>query len=114
LKPEKLPRLSGFIADIRRNDGKNERSQPALFTPAQRLSLDESPLELIGYWLQQVTHHRPAARLHEDFRWHTGDKLQAGQSATFVFGQGNPHGEVWRIRLLIAAGIGRHVRYQAD
>ena len=42
------------------------------------------------------------------------DKLQARQTAAFVIGQSNSHGEVGRIRLLIAGGIGRHVRHDAS
>ena len=34
-------------------------------------------------------------------------------SATFVLGQSDPDREIWRIRLLIVAGIGRHIRHHA-
>ncbi len=59
-----------------------------------RLLLDESALHLIGNRFQQVTHHCPAARLHEDFRGHARDKLQSGQPAAFLIRQRHSDREI--------------------
>ncbi len=46
--------------------------------------LDEGATHLIGDWLEEIAHHRPASRLHEDLGRHSRHELLTGKSPTLL------------------------------
>ena len=78
-----------------------------------RSALDERAPHLVGNRIEKITHHGPAAGLHENFSGHPRQQLLAVQSPALALGQHDSDGEISRVGLLIVTCICRHVGYSA-
>src|SRR6202020_2715331 len=65
--------------------------------------LDEGAAHLVGNRLEEIAHHRPASRLHENLGRHSGHQLLTGESPALLVRQDDSHREIRRVGLLVAA-----------